>query len=161
VGTGPAVHEVRQSRKSADPIHEHVMHHEHEGRPSIGKSGYQHGRPQRRSPGQRGLNHRQGKLQQRRFVPRIAARHSPDMATDVELSVVDPDRAATTERRTDQPLTEPRYARKPIGDQPTDMREVESGILVEQQDHAELIRDIPAVHRQERPVSSAGTLNCR
>jgi hypothetical protein len=158
---GLRVDQVRQDREPADPVRERMVQHEHQGEPAIDQTGDQHRRPQRRGPRQRGHDHRQGGVQQRRFVPRLTAGHRADVAADIEVGVVDPDRAAAAERRPDQPLTQPRDSRDTLGDQPACPREVESVGLIEQQDNAELLRHLPGVHRQERPIRRARPVNHR
>jgi hypothetical protein len=133
-----------------------VVRYENECGACIGDTSDQHGGPQRFVPAQWGRDHGHGGIQQRRFVPRFAACHGSDMVADIELRVVDPDRAATAEWRTDQALTEPRNSGNPLGDQPADARKVESGRVVDDEDHAELLRDFPGIHGQECPVSWAG-----
>ncbi len=54
------------------------------------------------------------------------------MTADIEVGVINPDRAAAAERRPDQPLPQPRHSRDPFGDQLPGLREVEAAGLVEQ-----------------------------
>jgi hypothetical protein len=99
------VDQVGQDREPADPVGERMVQHDDQGFPALGRTGDQHCRPQRRVPPQRGHDHREGGVQQCLFVSWLAAGHRADVAADIKVGVVDPDRAATAERRLEQPLT--------------------------------------------------------
>jgi hypothetical protein len=119
------------------------VQHEHQGDAVVGQAGDQHCGPQRRGSRQRGRDHRQGGLQQRRLLSWLAAGHGADVTADIEVGVINPDRAAAAERRPDQPLPQPRHSRDTLGDQLPGLRKAESAGAVEQQDDAELLRYVP------------------
>ena len=111
--------------------------------------------------GSGGRDLRQGGLQQRRLVCRRAAGHGADVTADIEVRVIDPDRAAAAERRPDQPLTQPRHGRNPPGHQLPGLRKAKSAGVIEQQDDTKLLLDLPGVHRQKRAIGGARPLNHR
>jgi hypothetical protein len=83
------------------------------------------------------------------------------MRADIEVRIVNPDRTATAERGSDQPLAKPRDGREALSYQLADTGQIDAGSTVKQQDHCELLRNLARVHGKERPVGGARTLKHR
>lgn len=97
-GTHGRVNQAGQHSETANAVGERVMEDQHQARVAVGHASDKHRRPQGRGSLQRGHEHSERNVKQRALVAGLRTGDRADVVSDVELRIVDPDRATATER---------------------------------------------------------------
>ena len=161
IGVGSEVEQGRGQAGAGDPVEEAVVVLHQQRNPVVGQPFDEPGLPQRVAAIELAAQHPAGEQGQLLHPARRGDGHVVEVAVDVEVLVVDPDRTVEPEGHLVELPGELRRQREPGGEDLPHLQEVEVGRVapVEDREPADVLVPVGLLHGEEQRVGAAEALH--